>query len=97
MWNYRRYPNCFLLSHWTHISLQSKRITRTAIQASLGIGETWMSDALSGSELAQRYGQGGSQEATDVVDELQAVHPTPRGRSALLRFLQDWEEAHPMS
>lgn len=96
MWRYGRYSVCYISLQWAHISLKNKRITRAAIQTSLGIGETWMSDALGGSELAHRYGQGGPQESRDVVHELQVVRLTPLGRSTLLRFLQDWEKSHPM-
>lgn len=75
-------------------SHQGTRITRVAIQASLGIGESWMSDALVGSRIARKYSSGGNSDL-EISTELTAVRPTPLGRAALLRFLENWEQAHP--
>jgi len=71
------------------------RITKLAIQSCLGIGETWLTDALVGHRLVKIYGPGGSHSAAEVVSELEVVRTAPYGRFALLSFLKDWEEAHP--
>lgn len=76
------------------VYLKGKRITRAAIQSSLGIGESIMSEALLGSRLAKKYGANGSHQSPDVISELTAVRPAPSGRSALLQFLNDWEHGH---
>ncbi|KAF9471272.1 hypothetical protein BDN70DRAFT_901473 [Pholiota conissans] len=54
-------------------SATGKRVTRAAIQATLHVGETWLSDALEGSRLAQIYGRSGSDEVAKVVVELEIM------------------------
>ncbi|KAF8955939.1 hypothetical protein BDZ97DRAFT_1764219 [Flammula alnicola] len=78
---------CTIRQCQTHISL-------TLIQSRLGVGETWMADARLGSHLAKLYGPGGTQESKEVVAELTAIRDVPLGRSALLRFLEDWDSTH---
>lgn len=53
-----------------------------------------MSEALSGSRLAKKYGMNGSHTSPNVTSELTAIRPVPFGRGALLRFLIDWEQTH---
>ena len=63
--------------------------------AALDVHETWFNDALSGSRLADIYGSGGPLECATVVTELTTTRDPPWGRTALLKFLQDWETDHP--
>lgn len=63
--------------------------------AALDVHETWFNDALSGSRLADIYGPGGPLESATVITELTTTRDPPRGRTALLKFLQDWETEHP--
>lgn len=71
------------------------RITKSSIQSCLGVGETWLTEALVGHRLVKIYGPGGSHSAQGVISELAVTRAPPCGRGALLTFLRDWEVAHP--
>ena len=68
---------------------------KKALYAALDVHETWFNDALNGNRLTGIYGRGGPLEDPAVVSELTATRKPPRGRNALLKFLQDWEVNHP--
>jgi hypothetical protein len=70
-------------------------VKKNALYAALDVHETWFNDALSGNRLVDIYGRGGPLENPNIVSELAATQKPPRGRSALLKFLQDWEVGHP--
>ncbi|TFK65374.1 hypothetical protein BDN72DRAFT_920826, partial [Pluteus cervinus] len=63
------------------------QITRKAIQSALGVGETWLTEAIRAVEILDRYGPGGTSPSPGVVQELAAVHTPPRGRAHLLQSL----------
>ncbi|KAF5381018.1 hypothetical protein D9615_004051 [Tricholomella constricta] len=75
-----------------------KRITKRLICIALGIGETCLKQAEDGARLVGLYGAGGKCEAAKVIEELEARRdaPTGIGKIRLLRFLRDWEAAHPI-
>ncbi|KAF8955936.1 hypothetical protein BDZ97DRAFT_1926009 [Flammula alnicola] len=91
-WNFA--SNIYNLYHKAMCELTQTHISLTLIQSRLGVGETWMADARLGSHLAKLYGPGGTQESKEVVAELTAIRDVPLGRSALLRFLEDWDSTH---
>lgn len=74
--------------------LKNKRIKRVEIQAALGIGETTLSDALTGSHLANRFGPGGATQAEEVIDKLNERSDHPQGKGVLLEFLGIWNKTH---
>lgn len=78
----------------THV-FQKTHITKSSIQSCLGVGETWLTEALVGHRLVKIYGPGGSHSAQGVISELEVTRAPPCGRGALLTFLRDWEVAHP--
>jgi len=71
------------------------RITKTAIHAALGVGETWLSEAIVGHRLVKEYGPEGSHSAHEVLNELAAERELPQGRSHLLNYMKAWEKSHP--
>jgi len=73
------------------------RITKAAIQSSLNVGETWLSEALTGHRLVKVYGPGGSNSASEVIQELATERSPPGGRRALLHYLEKWEKDHPIT
>jgi len=70
-------------------------VKKNVLYAALDVHETWFNEALSGNRLVEVYGRGGPLEDPKVVLELAASWNPPRGRNALLKFLQDWEVNHP--
>jgi hypothetical protein len=62
------------------------KIKKQAVQMALGIKSTWMSSARKGARLVRTYGEGGSRENADVVNEL--ARDTKDGAGALLKFFE---------
>ncbi|PPQ70701.1 hypothetical protein CVT25_010618 [Psilocybe cyanescens] len=75
--------------------ISGTRVFLSAIRAALDVGETWLSDALDGDRLVGIYGPGGPHAADQVKEELLQCQETAQGRTALLKFLRDWEESNP--
>ena len=74
---------------------QWRPITRLGIQGALEIGKTLLTNALTGSRLAAWYGSGGPYESAEVVQELSTVQDNPLGKGTLLKYLENWDMAHP--
>lgn len=50
-----------------------------------------------GARLAATYGLGCQHQSTEVVNEMQATHKSPLGRSTLLKFLEQWALHNPIA
>lgn len=66
------------------------------IRSALGVGETWLNEAIDGYTLVRVFGPNGSHPAPSVVDTLQMVQDKPSGRALLLKSLQAWGKEHPI-
>ncbi|KAF5342841.1 hypothetical protein D9758_013373 [Tetrapyrgos nigripes] len=67
--------------------LNDRVVMKKDIHKGLELPSSWFSDARKGLRLIEMYGPNGREESKKVVTELNKVSDTPRGWTALLKFL----------
>ncbi|PPQ97672.1 hypothetical protein CVT26_002484 [Gymnopilus dilepis] len=83
--------------YYSHSKSPFGRVNKSDIQTALGVGETWLNEALEGYKVVKIHGPQGtapSPEVTDMIGRTTNGQGRPEGRSALLHFLKAWSAQH---
>ncbi|KAJ7724892.1 hypothetical protein B0H16DRAFT_1698506 [Mycena metata] len=71
-----------------------KKMQQQSISNALRLGSSTLSEAKNAVRVIKKYGPGGTNPATEVIERLNAIDDPPEGAKELYPFLRKWEQDH---